>query len=123
MSKKFREVIRDIREGEVWTSINSFYNIKIEGTSTGVKISDEKSEGDCLTWFNDYWKFELQRKEYSFSEALEFYNNGKEIENKYSQNRYKKDSKMNMYKNDEYITSAKDSISFNEINSNWYIND
>ena len=67
-------------------------------------------------------KYKLERKEYTTDEALKEFENGIEIEGKYSHNKYKKDPNMNMYKNDVYCESAKPQISFNELFEPWYIN-
>ncbi|MCR2013853.1 hypothetical protein NSB31_29825, partial [Bacillus cereus] len=55
MEKTFREVIADIKEGEVWESENNSCDIRIEKGQTGISIRDFK--GNALVWFSDRFKF------------------------------------------------------------------
>lgn len=87
MEKTFREVIADIKEGEVWECRSKY----IQRFADGIQIYHKekgKSTPSMLMRNND--KFKLQRKEYTFEEAFKAYEEGKEIESCYSQYKYKK---------------------------------
>lgn len=77
MEKTFREVIADIKEGEVWECRSKY----IQRFADGIQIYHKekgKSTPSMLMRNND--KFKLQRKEYTFEEAFKAYEEGKEIE-------------------------------------------
>ena len=78
IEKTFREVIADIKEGEVWESRSKY----IRRFNDGIQIyhkENGKATPSMLMADND--KFKLQRKEYTFEEAFKAYEEGKEIEN------------------------------------------
>lgn len=78
MEKTFREVIADIKEGEVWE--NSYKEIR--RYPGGIKIlHKDKGRHTPAMYMADSHKFKLQRKEYTFEEAFKAYEEGKEIEN------------------------------------------
>lgn len=124
MEKTFKEVIADIKEGEVWEShckriiCNQFGDLKIEN------ISKEGFGPYILVNPNN--TFKLKRKEYTFEEAFKAYEEGKEIEScKY---RYKKINDEILYINLEkgYKDTLKEVQMFftlEEIKGKWYIND
>lgn len=123
MKKTFREVIRDIKEGEVWESLNTIRGIIIEKDITGITIKDKK--GNAYVWFCDKWIFNLKRKEYTFEEAWKAYEEGKEIESvKY---RYKKIEGRDCWYCESdgfwHIESNGFNIGISEIRNKWYIND
>ena len=70
-TKTFKEVITDIKEGEVWKGdivsirkLNNYIDIEVKGGfKEGVSIRDDL-------------KFELQRKKYSFYEVMKEYEKG-----------------------------------------------
>ncbi|MGG7144919.1 hypothetical protein ACQPVP_15870 [Clostridium nigeriense] len=108
MEKSFREVIADIKPGEVW-KLNQFEikchkttgTIVIRSTATGKVFGFEKKD-----------RFKLQRKEYTFAEAFKAYEEGKGIE-----------SCKGIYYKKDYETEYDESISMDEIRGKWYIND
>lgn len=107
MEKTFREVIADIKEGEVWEN----ENFKITLDKSGFNI-DYKKEFDieCIGYvFLHCTTFKLQRKQYTFEEAFKAYEEGKVIENCVS-------SRIYSLKNPSNLFSA------NEIRGKWYIN-
>ncbi|MGG7215380.1 hypothetical protein ACQPUY_17515 [Clostridium nigeriense] len=124
MEKTFREVIADIKEGEVWES--SVYRI----TRNEKGISIIRKDGfvpDGQMFFRDTNVYKLQRKEYTFEEAFKEYEEGKEIESE--SYKYKKCNGADCFK---LITSIKDEwiecedgfeIHLDEIRGKWYIND
>lgn len=117
--KTFREVIADIKEGEIWVSsfrkiVKSNKNIIIEkiggAESTDIVINLDKT-------------YTLQRKEYSFEEAFKAYEEGKEIESCYSQYKFKKANGVDLYSRRENKWYEEDNFEIDEIRGKWYIND
>ena len=129
MEKTFREVIRDIKEGEVWECTRKDARIKrvrLNGTvdeglltfDYGEMITEDKSA------IRSADKFKLKRKEYTFEEAFKAYEEGKEIESNIGM-RFKK-----FHKTDKYFVKATGEWVVNlvgfeleEIRNKWYIND
>ena len=118
----FKEVIANIKEGEVWESV----------AEDILKIIERK--GDCV-YFNfdskdmcvnlKYSLYTLKRKKYTFEEAFKAYEEGKEIESvKY---RYKKIEGRDCWycESDGFwdIESNGFNIDISEIRNKWYIND
>lgn len=120
MRKTFREVIADIKEGEVWES----HCKKIIGFKDGdfeIRDNDGHKFGNAVS-IRSANKYRLKRKEYTFEEAFKAYEEGKEIESRYNQYKYKKIDGVDAYsktKNDLYKA---DSFGINEIRDKWYIN-
>lgn len=105
MEKTFREVIADIKEGEVWESENK----EIICSPDGIKIF-HKEKGKCTPtmWLPDMQKFKLQRKEYAFEEAFKAYEEGKEIQSIATEKIYHKEK--------DFLFASY------EISKKWYIN-
>ena len=114
--KTFREVIADIKEGEVWESRSKY----IRRFTNAIQIyhkENGRSTPSMLMSNND--KFKLQRKEYTFEEAFKAYEEGKEIESCYSGVKYL----IQHGGSDCYSDGRKTNlIEFNEIRGKWYIN-
>ena len=130
MKKTFREVIADIKDGEVWESVQDCFQLKeigcIEGMMNfrlkGVFIekvykSNIVAIGECSGQ-----TFKLQRKEYSFEEAFKAYEEGKEIESRYNKYKYKKIDGVDAYSKTGNDLYKADSFGINEIRGKWYIN-
>lgn len=108
----FREVIANIKDGEIWENekqrvariyINKLGNVQLEGDD----IDFAQNFSTCVD-LNA--KYKLKRKKYSFTEAFKAYEEGKEIESCISGERYKLDDiKLLVYAE--------------EIKGEWYIND
>lgn len=113
MEKTFREVIADIKEGEVWESENNSCDVIIVKDMTGIQIRDFKD--NALVFFSDSWKFKLRRKQYTFTEAWKAYEEGKEIESCVRGGRYQ----LEKYSTVSEVNSF---IWFDEIRGKWYIN-
>lgn len=112
----FREVIANIKEGEVWEC----GDLNITKTFAGLYIGNSEY---CFGFLSTQ-TFVLKRKEYTFEEAFKTYEEGKEIESKSW--RYKKiDGKDSICSkdNDEWVTSKLAAIDIKEIRGKWYIND
>lgn len=115
MKKTFREVIVTIKEGEVWVnevSPISFIRLREDGV-----LDFNENEG-----VNLYNTYTLQRKEYTFEEAFKAYEEGKEIENRYNQYKYKKIDGVDAYSKTGNDLYKADSFGINEIRGKWYIN-
>ena len=106
MEKTFKEVIADIKEGEVWES--PFAIISCDNFGIEIKFKDRKYSKYC---FCDDVKFKLQRKEYTFEEAFKAYEEGKEIQSIITGILY-----QNNKDGDIFILPK-------EIRGKWYIND
>ena len=120
-SKSFKEVIRDIKEGEVWENPFapiSFIRLRADGV-----LDFNENEGINLNV-----KYSLQRKQYTFEEAFKAYEEGKEIED-YKGVKYKKIDGIDHYKFkcEKSFNAKADAddywFSFDEIRGKWYIND
>ncbi len=127
MEKTFREVIADIKEGEVWESENNSCDIRIEKGQTGISIRDFK--GNALVWFSDRFKFKLQRKEYTFQEAFAAYEEGKEIESILTGDKFLKSKRADGSDFDSFWDKGIKSwwrflyFELELIRGKWYIND
>lgn len=117
----FREVIANIKEGEVWES-----NLKtIINKDEFINIIHKDGSATKNMMFSNEGKFKLQRTEYTFEEAFKAYEEGKEIESEFSKFRYKKIGSEDKYFNPfapqwKYNSHA---FNFDEIRGTWFIND
>ena len=102
MEKTFREVIADIKEGEVWENENR----KITINDLGEIFIKDKITG--LRSFNPKVKYKLQRREYTFEEAFKAYEEGKEIQSASTDKIYHKEK--------DFLFASY------EISKKWYIN-
>lgn len=125
MEKTFREVIADIKEGEVWES--SVYRI----TRNEKGISIIRKDGfvpDGQMFFRDTNVYKLQRKEYTFEEAFKAYEEGKGIESLIEGQKFKKEGKEDCwfdYDKDKYMSLEwdRDCFTITSVRNKWYIND
>lgn len=125
----FKEVIADIKEGEVWE--NNKMNLVIKLIEGRIYIGD-RYENEVVGFIGQYipltLKFELQRKKYSFEEAFKAYEEGKEIENIVTKYKFKKsnDGMIKITQRSGNITLTNESsvfVTIDEIRGKWYIND
>ena len=65
MEKTFREVIRDIKEGEVWERHIGNIKIKLEDDFIMIWKDDE-----LVFTFGNKYKFKINKEEYTFEEAF-----------------------------------------------------
>jgi hypothetical protein len=125
VEKTFREVIADIKEGEVWD--NGYFKIELKGGSYCIgRTQDQVSKNIIGFVIYPHVKFKLQRKEYTFQEAFKAYEEGKEIESK--EFKYKKINGIDGFKliREKYgWNECEDGfeIHLDEIRDKWYIND
>lgn len=123
----FKEVIANIKEGEVWENNKMNLVIKlIEGRIYIGDRYDNEVDGFIGQYIPLTLKFELQRKKYSFEEAFKAYEEGKEIESK--EFKYKKINGIDSFKliREKYgWNECEDGfeIHLDEIRDKWYIND
>lgn len=122
--KIFREVIATIKEGEIWESKYSDIALeRIEMTNNQLKFCHDSDYEDAL-YINIGREpvFELKRREYTFSEAFELYEQGKEIES--CDTRYKKvDGKdCYWYEDEKFWDDRFCGFSLCDIRGKWYIN-
>lgn len=119
----FKEVIANIKEGEVWES-----TIKTVSLINGAINIERKNKIETYyIYIKESELFKLQRKEYTFEEAFKAYEEGKEVES--GSYKYKKCNGADCFK---LIRSIKDEwikcedgfeIHLDEIRGKWYIND
>ena len=121
MEKTFREVIADIKEGEVWEDENFILMLTFDKK---IRITHKEGFDDCVAIYIDInSKFKLKREEYTFAEAFKAYEEGKEIESLESRYKYKQNE---MFFNstvgwhDFYDHNG--IFSLKEIRGKWYIN-
>lgn len=115
--KTFREVIADIKKGEVWESEEKI--ISLMNTNDVVITLKDRDRRINLMGFASSTLYHLQRKEYTFEEAFKAYEEGKEIESCYSGVKYL----IQHGGSDCYSDGRKTNlIEFNEIRGKWYIN-
>lgn len=107
MEKTFREVIADIKEGEVW-EITKGNNIEISLSKNGVTLDFKKSIECEKIFFPNDTKFKLKREEYTFEEAFKAYEEGKEIQSASTDKIYHKEK--------DFLFASY------EISKKWYIN-
>lgn len=113
--KTFREVITDIKEGEVWENLGA----KIIKDSDSIQML---GFSNFMCFMDSSKIFKLQRKEYTFEEAFKAYEEGKEIESCYSQYKYKKEGGLDLYSKTENEWYVEDRFEIDEIRGKWYIN-
>ena len=120
----FKEVIANIKEGEVWESDIKIIKCTNDGNISVRSKIDGKTE---IMNFNKCNLYKLQREEYTFEEAFKAYEEGKEIES-CEECRFKLIDKDNTliidFAGDEMKYSNKTELfSVKEIRGKWYIND
>lgn len=127
----FKEVIANIKEGEVWESGQSCFQLKeiscLEGGINfkfeGVFVDETDSRINVDTGISNWQTFKLQRKQYTFEEAFKAYEEGKEIEG--ISHKYKKNHNADKYffKDAGVWVENFSGFSADEIRGKWYIND
>lgn len=123
----FKEVIANIKEGEVWE--NNKINLVIKLIEGRIYIGD-RYDNEVDGFIGQYipltLKFELQRKEYTFDEAFKAYEEGKEIESVETKRICMKDNvqdKVFFSDTIEWLSSGLCAgLSMREIRNKWYIN-
>lgn len=127
VEKTFQEVMNTINDGEIW--LNKYKNkrlTKIQKLYDSIIFEFDDEYKDIGVSLNDI--FILDKKKYTFEEAMKALKEGKEIESCYSGIKYITSPNRNenvFYFDTEYnkwITELH-MFSHNEIFGDWYIND
>ena len=120
MEKTFREVIRDIKEGEVWERNIISGNIKIKLEDDFIMIW---KDDELVFTFGNKYKFKTNKEEYTFEEAFKAYEEGKEIESVASNHCYKRIKGDHFYKEntERAYRLETDNFLIDEIRGKWYI--
>lgn len=121
----FKEVIANIKEGQIWESDIKIIKCSINGNITVRSKIDNNSQ---IMNFNKDNLYKLKREEYTFQEAFKAYEEGKEIENIVTKYKFKKsnDGMIKITQRSGNITLTNESsvfVTIDEIRGKWYIND
>lgn len=129
----FKEVITNIKKGEVWKSIFKTVKLHENGDIEIKNIDGDKVDSMLLSEDN---LFTLQeRKEYTFEEAFKYFENGMEIESCIDKTRFKIGHRYAVkviwcFNYQEEVRSYKDSyeddktiFNLQQIRGKWYVND
>lgn len=122
----FREVIANIKEGEVWES--EMVKIFIDSEEKDITILKKEGFFNCEAIGIKYdIVFKLKRPQYTFQEAFEAFEEGKEIESCESGFKFEIYEDATKIKREGYKTiyeyKAVKIFSTEEIKGKWYIND
>lgn len=118
--KTFREVIADIKEGEVWES-KTGKKVHLKRDKLFIDFNHEVTISGTVFPLNEV--LTLQKKQYTFDEAFKAYEEGKEIESCYTGTKYKFEKLIYFYKRKNVEDwQIHGEMQLNEIRSKWYIN-
>ena len=118
-SKGFKEVVANIKEGEIWENENFILMLTYDKK---IRITHKEGFDNCVAIYIDVnSKFKLKREEYTFAEAFKAYEEGKEIESLTSGYKYKQNK---MFLTDGWFDFYDHNgiFSLKEIRGKWYIN-
>lgn len=120
----FREVIANIKEGEVWESLHK--TIEFKNNNFIVKSKIKKQNNYFVV--NEYTTFKLKRPQYTFQEAFKAFEEGKEIESCESERGFKSKDNDSVYILMEHeicdrVYNGFRLFSHDEVKGKWYIND
>lgn len=122
MGKTFQELMNTIKEGEIW--INKYKDrrlAKIEKSSNVIHFKFNGEFEKIGVMLDDI--FVLDKKKYTFEEAMKALKEGKEIESCYSEIKYINRNENVYYFDTEYNKWNECSMfSLKEIFGVWYIN-
>ena len=122
MEKTFQEVMNTIKEGETW--INKYDDrrlVKIEKSSNVIHFKFNGEFEKIGVMLDDI--FVLDKKKYTFEEAMKALKEGKEIESCYSEMKYINRNENVYFFDTEYNKWNECSMfSLKEILGDWYIN-
>ena len=119
-TKTFKEVIRDIKKGETWVTMDKKYKLKSitwEKDSRGLEFN--YSDSTKVFSIDPNQKFVLDIKLYSFDKAYIELLNGRVIESEFGNVFFMKDGKI--YKVEEGSDILYTDIECTDILGKWYI--
>ena len=120
-SKGFKEVVANIKEGEIWENENFILMLTYDKK---IRITHKEGFDNCVAIYIDVnSKFKLKREEYTFAEAFKAYEEGKEIESLESKYKYIEGYSISKCGEYEELSPYENVFSINEIRGKWYIND
>lgn len=125
MERTFKEVIDTIKEGETWVVKNKSKRLtKIQKFYDNVSFIFNDNYADVAINLND--TYVLERKKYTFEEAMKALKEGKEIESCYSKTKYR--TSPNRNENVKYFDTMREvwrpslgMFTCQEIFGEWYI--
>ena len=121
----FKEVVANIKEGEVWEVVKEQYGIRKVWMSHG-DLRIENNTNKAITCIDGNGKFKLQRQRHTFQEAFESFKQGKEIESCVNNTRFIKiGDTIKRIDTSGYMvgySQTEEFFSIKEIQGNWYIN-
>ena len=122
MEKTFKEVIEDIKEKEIWENENFILMLTYDKK---IRITHKEGFDDCVAIYIDVnSKFKLKREQYTFTEAFNAYEEGKEIESLTSGYKFKQNEVCSNSTGGWHGFYDHNGIfSVKEISGKWYIND
>lgn len=126
MRKTFRELMNTIKEGETWINKCKDRRLaKIQKSYNSIVFEFDNEYTNVGVNLNDI--FVLDKKKYTFEEAMKALKEGKEIESCASETKYIISSKLGGYilyydtERKEWLTAFR-MFGHSEIFGNWYIN-
>ena len=125
--KTFKEVVRDIKEGETWETVDGSYKLKSITREEGSKCLEFNSSDTSRCFYIDpNQEFVLKIKSYDFNEAYIELLNGRVIESESGNVFFMKDKKMYKVEGTSNILSTDVEcfdIECTDILGKWYIFD
>ena len=121
MEKTFKEVIKDIKEKEIWENENFILMLTFDKK---IRITHKEGFDNCVAIYIDVnSKFKRKRELFSFTEAFKAYEEGKEIESLENRCKYKQNEMFSNSTGGWYDFYDHNGIfSLKEIRGKWYIN-
>ena len=117
----FREVIANIKEGEVWEGEGLI--VYLRGNELNIDWKNGYEDVGVNICLNE--KFILQREKVRFQEAFKAYEEGKEIESRESGYKYYNDEGkcyIQAPEGNDWTRWVEDTFELKEIRGEWYIN-
>ena len=123
--KTFKEVVRDIKEGETWETVDGSYKLKSITREEGSKCLEFNYSDETRSFYIDpNQEFVLKLKLYNFDEAYIELLNGRVIESESGNIFFMKDEKMYKVEGTSDILFANvecPNIECTDILGKWYI--
>ena len=118
--KTFKEVVRDIKEGETWETVDGSYKLKSITREEGSKCLEfNSSDASRCFYIDPNQEFVLKTKLYNFDEAYIELLNGRVIESESGNMFVMKDGEI--YRIEKTDISICSNIGCTDILGKWYI--